>query len=396
MGFTEKQQEYFFNATHRWNVKSGATRSGKTYMDYFVIPKRIRSLSGKDGLIILLGNTKGTLQRNIIEPLQGLWGVKYVSDIKSDNTAYMFGEKVYCLGTDKINQVDRLRGSSIKYCYGDEVVTWHEDVFNMLKSRLDKEYSKFDGTCNPDNPNHWFKKFIDSAEEKGIDLYYQKYRLDDNTFLPETVKENIKREHMGSVFYDRYVLGEWTLAEGLVYPMFNPERHVTDSISENYDEYYISIDYGTINPTSMGLWGIDYKDRSATRIKEFYYDSRKKLKQLTDEEYYEQLEMLADGTNIQSVVVDPSAASFIQVIKRHGKFPVKKANNSVLDGIRLTGSLLSQGKIKIHSSCKDCRREFSAYSWDDKSTEDKVIKENDHAMDEMRYFCTTILKKRLC
>ena len=152
MVFSQKQTEFLNNATHRWNIKLGATRSGKTFLDYFVIPKRIRAVKGKDGLVVLLGNTKGTLQRNIIEPLQKIWGSKYVSDIKSDNTAYMFGEKVHCLGADKINQVDRLRGSSIKYCYGDEVVTWHKEVFDMLKSRLDKDYSKFDGTCNPENP----------------------------------------------------------------------------------------------------------------------------------------------------------------------------------------------------------------------------------------------------
>ena len=220
--FSAKQNEYFYNAVHRWNVKSGATRSGKTYMDYFVIPKRLRAVSGKDGLNVILGNTKGTLQRNIIEPLQSLWGVKYVSDIHSDNTATMFGEKVYCLGADKINQVDRLRGSSIKYCYGDEVVTWHEDVFSMLKSRLDKEYSRFDGTCNPENPNHWFKKFIDSD----VDIYLQEYTLDDNPFLPEAFKENLKKEYYGTVFYDRYILGKWVPAEGLIYKLLadNPQR----------------------------------------------------------------------------------------------------------------------------------------------------------------------------
>ena len=226
MAFSEKQKDYFMNATHRWNIKSGATRSGKTYMDYFVIPKRIRSMAGKEGLTVLLGNTKGTLQRNIIEPLQALWGVNFVSDIRSDNTAILFGEKVHCLGADKISQVDRLRGSSVKYCYGDEIVTWHPDVFTMLKSRLDRDYSRFDGTCNPDNPNHWFKKFIDSD----ADIYCQKYTLDDNPFLADAVKENIKKEYFGTVFYDRYVLGEWVTAEGLIYKLLadETERYMID------------------------------------------------------------------------------------------------------------------------------------------------------------------------
>ncbi len=225
MVFSEKQTEYLYNATHRWNIKSGATRSGKTYLDYFVIPKRIRAVSGRDGLIVFLGNTKGTLQRNVIEPLQSIWGTKYVTDIRSDNTAMLFGEKVHCLGADKISQVDRIRGSSIKYCYGDEVVTWHKEVFNMLKSRLDKAYSRFDGTCNPDNPNHWFKKFLDSD----ADIYYQKYKLEDNPFLEQEVIENIKKEYFGSVFYDRYVLGEWTVAEGLIYQL----------LADNTDKYMI-------------------------------------------------------------------------------------------------------------------------------------------------------------
>ena len=168
LSLTNKQKEFWNNANCRWNIKSGATRSGKTFLDYYLIPKRIRSVHGQDGQNVILGNTKATIQRNIIEPLQNIWGNELVSDIRSDNTAFLFGEKVHCLGADKINQVNRLRGSSIKYCYGDEVVTWHEEVFQMLKSRLDKPYSKFDGTCNPDAPNHWFKIFMDKAD---IDIF---------------------------------------------------------------------------------------------------------------------------------------------------------------------------------------------------------------------------------
>ena len=179
MAFSKKKQEYFENAVHRWNVKSGATRSGKTYMDYSVIPKRIRAVSEKDGLIVLLGNTKGTLKRNVIEPLQKIWTTTLVGDIRSDNTAMLFGEKCYCLGADKINQVDRIRGSSIKYCYGDEVLTWHEDVFQLLKSSLDNPFSCFDGSCNPDNPMHWFKQFLDSD----LDIDNHTYTIDDNPFL---------------------------------------------------------------------------------------------------------------------------------------------------------------------------------------------------------------------
>ena len=387
MGFSQMQKEYFQKATHRWNIKQGATRSGKTYMDYFVIPKRIRRVAGEDGLVVLLGNTKGTLQRNIIEPLQNLWGTELVSNIRSDNTAMLFGEKCYCLGADKVNQVDRLRGSSIKYCYGDEVVTWHEDVFEMLKSRLDKPYSRFDGTCNPDNPYHWFKQFLDG----NADIYSQQYCIDDNPYLDPAFVDNLKREYEGTVYYDRYILGRWTIAEGLVYPMFNREFHIKPTEPRPYQQYYISCDYGTQNPMSMGLWGL--ANGKWYRIKEYYHSGRDTGRQKTDEEYYDALVELAGNKNISAVIVDPSAASFIACIKKHGKFRVKKADNDVLNGIQNVATQLKQGNIFINDCCKDCISEFEVYSWDSKAKEDKVIKEHDHAMDDVRYFVNTVICK---
>ena len=382
------QQEYFHKATHRWNIKQGATRSGKTYMDYFVIPKRIRRLKGKEGLVVLLGNTKGTLQRNMIEPLQNLWGTSLVSDIRSDNTATLFGEKCFCLGADKITQVNRIRGSSIKYCYGDEVVTWHKDVFDMLKSRLDKPYSLFDGTCNPDNPYHWFKLFLDSD----ADIYNQQYCIDDNPFLDPLFVENLKKEYEGTVLYDRYILGKWTIAEGLIYPMFNLLFHVHKTEPRPYQKYYISCDYGTQNPMSMGLWGL--ADSKWYRIKEYYYSGRDTNFQKTDEEYYEELVKLAGKLIISKVIIDPSAASFITCIKRHGKFRVEKAVNDVVNGLQNVATHLKKGDLLFNDCCTDTIKEFQVYSWDSKSKEDNPIKTNDHAMDDIRYFVNTVLDSK--
>ena len=162
MPFSQKQIEYFQNANHRWNFKTGATRSGKTYMDYFVIPKRIRARIGKPGLSVILGVTKSTIERNILEPMRNIWGPELVGEINSQNKCYLFGEMVYCLGAEKVSQVSKLRGASIKYVYGDEVADWNEEVFDMLKSRLDKPYSCFDGALNPQGPNHWLKAFLES------------------------------------------------------------------------------------------------------------------------------------------------------------------------------------------------------------------------------------------
>ena len=237
---SEKQLEYWKNANHRWGIKTGATRSGKTYMDYFLIPRRLLAVKGKEGLSVILGNTRETIRRNIIIPMQTLYGIKRVGNIRADNSCMMFGEQVFCLGADNANHVDRLRGSSIKYCYGDEVTTWNAEVFDMLKSRLDKPYSVFDGTCNPDNPRHWFKAFLDSD----ADIYQQAYSLDDNPFLDEAFVENLKKEYAGTVYYNRYILGQWAAAEGVIYKAFadNTQRYIiADDLTDQDNAQHIEI-----------------------------------------------------------------------------------------------------------------------------------------------------------
>ena len=387
MLLSPKQREFVLEANHRWNFKGGATRSGKTYLDFrWIIPMRIRERVGKDGLTVILGVTKSTIERNVLEPMRNLYGDTLVGTISSDNTAWLFGEKCYCLGAEKVSQVSKIRGSSIKYCYGDEVADWSEEEFELLKSRLDKEYSCFDGTFNPQYPGHWLKQFLDSD----ADIFSQTYTIDDNPFLPESFKENLKKEYAGTVFYDRYILGQWVLAEGLIYKL--EDYNLVDTVPDR-GEYYISCDYGTLNPFSAGLWCWDGK--IATRIREYYYSGRDERSNKTDEEYYTELEKLAGGLPIKSVVVDPSAASFIEVIRRHKRFTVKKAVNDVLPGIMTTARYLQDGTIKIHRSCEDEIREFGLYRWDEDAAEDRPIKENDHAMDDTRYFVMTILRHKV-
>ncbi len=386
MLLSPKQREFVKYGTHRWNLKGGATRSGKTYLDFrWIIPIRIRERIGKDGLAVILGVTKSTIERNVLEPMRNLYGDMLVGTISSDNTAWIFGEKCYCLGAEKVSQVSKIRGASIKYCYGDEVADWSEEVFALLKSRLDKEYSCFDGTFNPQYPDHWLKKFLDS----NADIFSQTYTIDDNPFLPESFKENLKKEYEGTVYYDRYILGLWVRAEGLVYPMFGDDC-ITQEIPDTGD-YYISIDYGTLNPFSAGLWCVG--KRSAVRIAEIYYSGRETRAQKTDEEYCDMVERLAGEKTIRAVVVDPSAASFIEALRRRGRFKVRHADNDVMNGIRTVSDFLRNGKIKIHESCENTIREFGLYRWDEKSEVDRVVKENDHAMDEVRYMAMTVLKK---
>ena len=386
MLLSPKQREFVKYGTHRWNFKGGATRSGKTYLDFrWIIPIRIRERIGKDGLAVILGVTKSTIERNVLEPMRNIYGDELVGTISSDNTAWIFGEKCYCLGAEKVSQVSKIRGASIKYCYGDEVADWSEEVFALLKSRLDKEYSCFDGTFNPQYPDHWLKKFLDS----NADIFSQTYTIDDNPFLPESFKENLKKEYEGTVYYDRYILGLWVRAEGLVYPMFG-DGCITQDTPDTGD-YYISIDYGTLNPFSAGLWCVG--KRSAVRIAEIYYSGRETRAQKTDEEYCDMVERLAGEKTIRAVVVDPSAASFIEALRRRGRFKVRHADNDVMNGIRTVSVFLRNGKIKIHESCENTIREFGLYRWDEKSESDRVVKENDHAMDEVRYMAMTVLKK---
>lgn len=388
---TEFQQEYLHNCSHRWNVKTGATRSGKTYLDCAVtIPKRICAARG-EGLLVLMGNTLGTLERNVLSLMRELWGPDLVGVIRTSaagNVVQLFGKKVYVLGADNKKHIARIQGAAFEYAYGDEITTWDEGVFQMLKSRLSCPHSHFDGTCNPESPTHWFKKFLDSD----ADIYCQAYTIDDNPTLPAQFVADLKKEYTGTVYYDRFILGKWCNASGLIYPFFSlsEDTYLFHGDASHVDgQFYVSIDYGTHNPCSMGLWVIH--DGKALRIKESYFDSRAERVQRTDEEHYAELERLTKGYYIQAVVVDPSAASFIETIRRHGKYLVIPADNDVLNGIRCVASLMQAGLVTIHESCTASRREFGLYSWDDKAKEDRVVKENDHAMDDIRYFCYTIL-----
>lgn len=382
MPFTKKQQEFFNNASHRWNFKIGATRSGKTYGDFFWIAKRIRNRVNKEGASVILGVSKSTIERNILEPMRAKWGQDLVRTISTDNTCYLFGDRVHCLGAEKISQVSKIRGMSIKYCYGDEVAEWNKEIFELLKSRLDKSYSCFDGALNPEGPNHWLKQFLDSD----ADIYKQHYTIFDNPYLPSEFVEQLCKEYEGTVYYDRYILGNWALAEGLIYPMY--EDCFADATGNTPEQYCLSIDYGTLNAFAAILWG----KFGATwyALKELYYSGRDTGIQKTDVEYADMLDEFVGSLTDLETIIDPSAASFITLLrKRRGKYKVTKANNDVADGLRETAVALKSGKIKISKTMKNWREEAGGYVWDPNVKEDKPLKINDHLMDAMRYFVKT-------
>lgn len=244
MQLSSKQNEYIVNATHRWNLKSGAVRSGKSYVDTaFVIPFRIRERAGKPGLNVILGVSKEAIERNVLQPMREIYTDALIGTINNRNIARICGEDVYCLGAEKISQVAKIQGSSIKYCYGDEVAKWNKEVFQMLKSRLDKPYSCFDGSCNPEHPTHWLKEFIDSPD---IDIYLQKYTIFDNPFLPADFVAQLCKEYAGTIYYDRLILGLWKRAEGAIYKKFadNPASFVKRLDIEHISSIVVGIDFG--------------------------------------------------------------------------------------------------------------------------------------------------------
>lgn len=392
MAFSKMQREFFDNANHRYNIKTGATRSGKTYMDYFVIPKRIRSRVGEDGLVVILGVTKSTIERNLLEPMRNMWGSQLVGVINSENKCRLFGEMVYCLGAEKGSQVSKLRGSSIKYCYGDEMADWNPEVFELLKSRLDRPYSCLDGSLNPKSPYHWLKDFLDSD----ADIYQQKYTIFDNPFLDKAFVGNLCKEYEGTVYYKRYILGEWALAEGIIYDMFSEDKHVRrpEDIHIVPGAKYVSCDYGTQNAMVFLLWEPDL-DGGYTATREYYYSGRDETKQKTDEQYVADMGSFLGETNASEIIVDPSAASFIAALRNAG-YTVTKARNNVEDGIREVARRLNINKLHISSDCKNTIREFHSYVWDETAVEhgkDAPKKEHDHCMDAVRYFVYTILAK---
>lgn len=373
-------------------ICDGAVRSGKTsIMIWAFVDWAMREFNGQK--FGICGKTVDSATKNIIIPFISMslakerytmrWrrSDKLLEVRRGFTTNYfeVFG------GKDEASFM-LIQGRTLAGVLLDEVALMPESFVNQALARCSVAGARLWFSCNPDNPNHWFYKEWIQRREAHNALYLH-FSMDDNPSLPEETKARYHSMYSG-VFYERYVLGRWVLAEGLIYPMFGPNC-ITEETPES-GVYYISIDYGTLNPFSAGLWCVT--DKEAVRIREYYYSGRDTQQSKTDEEYYTDLEQLAGELLIETVVIDPSAASFIETIRRHGRFSVRKAKNDVVNGIVTTSRYLKNGKIKIHSSCKDAIREFGLYRWDEKAKEDKPIKENDHALDEIRYFAETVLR----
>lgn len=374
-------------------ICDGAVRSGKTsIMMWAFVDWAMREFDGQR--FGICGKTVDSATKNIVVPFISMTLAKEryvmrwrradkVLEVRrggATNYFEVFGgkdESSYAL----------IQGRTLAGVLLDEVALMPRSFAEQALTRCSVDGAKMWFSCNPESPQHWFyTEWIKRAEERNaLHLHFE---MSDNPGLSQKTLERYQAMFAG-VFYDRYIRGLWVVAEGLVYQIFDPAKHVTSELPDR-GRYYISVDYGTLNPFSAGLWCL--KDGVATRIREFYYSGRAG-RQLTDSEYYEKLDELAGGLPIERIVIDPSAASMITEIIRRDKYPVIKAVNDVIPGISYTAALLQAGRIKIGSLCKDAIREFGLYRWDEDSPTDKVIKEDDHAMDDIRYFCYTILRR---
>jgi len=375
-------------------ICDGAIRSGKTMS--MVCGFFLWSMSCfQNRAFGLCAKTVGSLRRNIIQQLPGWLGTSFqfreyagqgklvVSDgADRQNTYYLFG------GEDE-GSYQYIQGITLAGVLLDEVALMPRSFVEQACARCSVEGSRLWFNCNPAGPEHWFyREWICRRQRKNA--LYLHFTMEDNPGLAPAIRARYESMYEG-VFYERYVLGRWTASEGLIY-RFDPARHVTDRLPEG-GRYFISVDYGTANPFSAGLWCVS--GGVAVRMKEFYHSGRDSGVQLTDEQYYEQLEKLAGGYPVERVIVDPSAASLIATIRHHGRFRVRKARNDVLPGIRLVAELLRTGRLLIGRECRDAIREFGLYRWADSGSRDQPRKEHDHAMDDIRYFCATALARLL-
>lgn len=428
MQLSEKQNEYIINATHRWNIKSGAVRSGKSYVDTaYIIPKRIRDRAGLPGLNVIMGVSKESIERNVLQPMREIYTSDLIGNINNRNVARVCGEDVYCLGAEKVSQVAKIQGASIKYCYGDEIAKWNKEVFQMLKSRLDKPYSCFDGACNPEHPTHWLKQFIDNVE---LDIYLQKYTIFDNPFLdPEFVKQLCK-EYEGTIYYDRLILGLWKRADGAIYKRFadNPEAfrcEIVDVLSqesehkqfrkEDITSIEIGLDFGG-NQSGHSFvargYTDNYRDVIALKSRRITAKDEKedidsnRLNELFCEFIREVIEQYSvcvkrgdyvQYCNVESVFWDNAETVLGNSIRNavEKEFPwiaVKPAKKRPInDRIRCTVKLMGAGRFFITKDCESLQTAFSDAVWNKEAVgKDERLDDGSTDIDSLDAFEYTI------
>lgn len=391
---SKKQQEFLFSKDERINILTGSVRSGKTYVSLIKFALFVGN-APKTATFLMAGVTLTTLKRNCLMPLMSLVGSSNFWFSMSSKEGRLFNRTVYFEGANDRSSEEKIRGLTLSGAYCDEATLMHEDFFAMLLSRLSEEGALVYVTCNPDTPSNYIKKkYMDRSDYLSCSIW--NFLLKDNTFLNSAYIENLKKEYIG-VFYERFILGKWVKAEGLIYQKFDealgePEGSAT--------EYCLSIDYGTENPFAALIFG--KFENGWGCIDEYYYNGREIGVAKTDMEYAEVLDDFTEkyrefegkkGRKLETII-DPSAASFKTLMKKRTGYRVRNGDNAVKDGIRETATAMHTKKLFISERCKNLIQELEGYVWDDN---ENPVKENDHACDALRYFVKTkhIVRKAL-
>lgn len=390
--FTDKQWEFLRADYNRINLLVGSVRSGKTYILHYLVSYLVEQAKGNKAPGFLIAKTLETLRDNVLLPMKQIYGdsMQFTNHGKD---ILLSGFRLRGFGANDERAIAKIWGSEASFVVGDEVTEWPQNFFNALLSRMSARNAKLFGSCNPDSPFHWLKR--DVIDRKQMRAKTFKFLIDDNTFLDKDYVTAIKREYAGTVWYSRYILSEWALAEGLVYDIYqdcvigSKEFEKIQGVLRGYDSL-IGVDVGTTNPMAFTHIKTNYKNYVLTD--EFYYDSQKARKQLSDYEYGnlfdEWIKELPITNDLIGIYVDPSAASFIQELRNRG-YTVFKANNDKLPGIRALANLMAVGNFLVCSTCKNWIGEASSYVWDVDASlrtgKDTPKKENDHLMDATRY-----------
>ena len=343
----------------------------------------------------ICGKTITSLRRNIVVPLLPLLrelGFRCEEKLSRNVIEMECGgrhNRFYLFGGKDEGSAALIQGMTLGGVLLDEVALMPRSFVEQAIARCSLEGSKLWFNCNPEYPQHWFHaEWVQKAREKNC--LYVHFTMEDNPSLSREMLERYRKLYSGA-FYTRFVEGKWAATEGLVYPMFSEKLHVTalSALPERFEDYQVSCDYGTVNPASFGLWGLS--GNCWYRLREYYWNSRETGQQRTDEEHYRALEELIGALPVRSVICDPSAASFLECIRRHGSYAAVPARNDVLSGIRLVADALREERLFFSELCRDCLREFGLYRWEAGGGRDAPRKEHDHAMDDLRYFVATAL-----
>lgn len=385
MPLSNKQIESFAHSDKRINIWCGAVRSGKTYSSILKLIYLLQE--GPPGNALIVGVTRESVQTNVINDLCEMLGISPISS--KSNEVEILGRRVRILGANDLGSVRKIQGSTLAIAYVDEAAVIPESFFTMLLSRLSKEGATLLATANPEGPYHWLKtKFID--KESDLDLRYFDFELDDNPALPQAYKDAIKKEYTG-VWYNRMILGQWAVAEGLVYDSFDEQNQIEEKPS-NANYYIAGLDYGTTNPTACVLVGVNLNGFPKVWVEdEYVYNSKEALRAKADWELANDIEEFLRPYYVKHLYVDPSAAS-LKIELRRRKIPIRDANNDVIPGIKIVGGMVSTKELAVCKKCKTLIKELHTYSWDPKAADrgqDAVLKEFDHNCDALRYCIAT-------